>query len=152
MTTPRRDWHDKAGLLATPVLFVVWWSLLLAVALIDVGSYLVAASRAQGAADAAALAAVAADLADPAPPHVVARSVAGRNRARVESCTCRAGSGRVEVAVSVPVGGLFVARVVGAQRVTATAEAELVEGDDDPPPPMGPPRRSGPAVGADSAS
>lgn len=119
-------------MLATPVLFVVWCSLLVAVAVIDVGAYLVAASRAQGAADAAALAAVAADLAQPAPPHIVARSVAGRNRARVESCDCRAGQGHVEVEVSVPVGGLFIARV-GAQRVTATAEAELVEGERDGP-------------------
>ena len=125
MTRARLPAED--GLLATPVLFVVWAALLVAVAVIDVGAYLVAASRAQGAADAAALAAVAADLADPAPPHIVARSIAGRNRARVESCDCRAGRGRVEVEVSVPVGGLFIARVTGARRVTATAEAELVE-------------------------
>lgn len=128
MTGLSRRWRDECGLLATPVLFVVWCGLLVAVALIDVGAYLVAASRAQGAADAAALAAVAADLTQPAPPHIVARSVAGRNRARVERCDCRAGSGTAEVEVSVPVGGLFIARV-GAQRVTATAEAQLVEGE-----------------------
>lgn len=122
----RHRWREEDGLLATPVLFVVWAALLVAVAVIDVGAYLVAASRAQGAADAAALAAVAADLAQPAPPHIVARSVAGRNDARVESCDCRAGQDHVEVAVSVRVGGLFIARVTGVQRVTASAEAELV--------------------------
>lgn len=137
MTRAREAWHAESGLLATPVLLVVWCSLMIAVAVIDVGAYLVAASRAQGAADAAALAAVAADLADPAPPLTVARSVAGRNRARVESCSCQAGRGHVEVAVSVEVGGLFIARVTGAQRVTATAEAELVE--DTSPAPRAPP-------------
>jgi hypothetical protein len=134
VTAPREPVAGDSGLLATPVLFVVWCSLLVAIAVVDVGAYLVAASRAQGAADAAALAAVAADLAQPAPPHVVARSVAGRNRARVEACRCRAGDPRVEVEVSVPVGGLFVARVTGAQRVTATAEAELVDGTEPVPP------------------
>ncbi|WP_211262258.1 pilus assembly protein TadG-related protein [Nitriliruptor alkaliphilus] len=121
-----RRWQgDESGALATPVLLLVWCGLCLAIVVVDVGAYLVAASRAQGAADAAALAAVAADLAQPAPPHIVARSVAGRNRARVESCHCRAGSGRVEVEVSVPVGGVVISRV-GMQRVTASAEAELV--------------------------
>jgi Flp pilus assembly protein TadG len=124
-----RRWHDESGTLATPVLVLVWCGLCLAIALVDVGAYLVAASRAQGAADAAALAAVASDLAQPAPPHIVARSVAGRNRARVESCACRAGTGHVEVAVSVPVGGVIISRI-GMQRVTASAEARLV---DDPP-------------------
>ncbi len=120
-------WRDEDGLVATPALLLVWLGLLLGVAVVDVGSYLVAASRAQGAADAAALAAVAADLAAPAPPAIVARSVAGRGGAYVESCDCRAGSPQVEVTVSVPVGGLFIARVTGAQRVTATAAATLVD-------------------------
>jgi Flp pilus assembly protein TadG len=120
---------DDSGLLATPVLFVVWSALLIAVVVIDIGAYLVAASRAQGAADAAALAAVAADVVEPAPPHVVASSIAGRNRARVESCTCRAGTGHVVVTVSVEVGGLVIARLAGAQRIAATAEARLVDGD-----------------------
>lgn len=129
-----RRWRDdESGALATPVLVVVWCGLCLAIAVVDVGAYLVAASRAQGAADAAALAAVAADLAQPAPPHIVARSVAGRNRARVESCDCRAGSGRVEVEVSVPVGGLLISRV-GMQRVTASAEARLVDDPSTPAP------------------
>jgi hypothetical protein len=113
--------------MALPLLVLVWISILLTVALIDVGAYLVAASRAQGAADAAALAAVAADLVEPAPPIVVARSVAGRNGARVEACDCRAGGHQVTVTVSVPVGGLFIARHEGAQRVTASADAQLVD-------------------------
>jgi Flp pilus assembly protein TadG len=123
---------DEDGSLAMPLLVLVWVSFVLTVALVDVGAYLLAASRAQGAADAAALAAVAADLAAPAPAEVVARSVAGRNGARVEACDCRAGVERVAVTVSVPVGGLFIARHVGAERVTASAEALLVEAEGRP--------------------
>jgi hypothetical protein len=123
---PRDPWRDERGLLATPVLFVVWCGLLVAIAAIDVGAYLVAAARAQGAADAAALAVVGLDV-EPAgaPPLQVARAVSRRNRAEVESCDCRVGAGRAEVTVSVAVGGLFVPRVTGAQRVTATAAAQL---------------------------
>lgn len=122
----RRRWADERGLLATPVLFVVWCGLLVAIAVVDVGAYLVAAARAQGAADATALAVVGLEV-EPAvaPPAQMARWVAGRNRAELERCLCRIGSGRAEVAVSVPVDGLFVPRVTGAQRVTATAQAEL---------------------------
>jgi hypothetical protein len=119
---------DEDGLLATPVLFVVWCGLLVAIAVIDVGAYLVAAGRAQAAADAAALAAVSLDV-EPAstPPLQAARTVAHRNRGDLESCTCRLGSGRSEVQVSVAVHGLFIPRVTGAQRVTATARAELAD-------------------------
>ncbi len=116
----------EEGLLATPVLFVLWAGLLVAIAVVDVGAYLVAAARAQGAADAVALAAVGLEV-EPAlaPPLQVARAVARRNRAEVESCDCRVGAGRVEVEVSVAVDGLFIPRVTGAQRVTASARAEL---------------------------
>lgn len=128
---------NEDGSLAMPLLVVVWVAFGLTVALIDIGAYLVAASRAQGSADAAALAAIAADLAAPAPATIVARSVAGRDGARVEACDCRAGAARVEVTVSVPVGGLFIARIGGAQRVTATAEAQLVEDPGSPVPHRG---------------
>jgi hypothetical protein len=125
---PTRDRRAEDGSLATPFLLVLLTSILLVTALVDAGAYLAAAARAQGAADAAALAAAAADQVQPAPAHIVARSIAGRNGARVESCSCRAGSPRIEVEVSVPVGGLAVARLFGAARVAASAEAQLVDG------------------------
>jgi hypothetical protein len=132
-------------MLATPVLFVVWSGLLVAIAVIDVGAYLVAAGRAQAAADAAALAAVSLDV-EPAttPPVLAARTVAQRNRGELESCTCRLGSGRAEVRVSVAVHGLFIPRVTGAQRVTATARAELAAAAPIRGPPT--PGGSGPPV------
>lgn len=122
----RREGAAEEGSLATPFLVVLLTSVLLVTALVDAGAYLAAAARAQGSADAAALAAASADVVQPAPAHVVARSVAGRDGARVEACTCHAGRPRVEVTVSVPVGGLVVARTFGAARVTASAEAQLV--------------------------
>jgi uncharacterized membrane protein len=120
------------GSVALPLVAVLWLALLLAIVFVDIAAYLLAASRAQGAADAAALAAAAADLVEPAPPVIVARSVAGRNGARVDACDCRAGGEQVAVTVSVPVGGLFLARHVGAERVTASAEALLVEDEAAP--------------------
>lgn len=124
------------GLVATPTLLVLWVGLLLTIVVIDVGGYLVAATRAQAAADAAALAAVSADL-ERAPPRDAAASVAARNGARLERCGCRAGAGRAEVEASVPVPGLFVARVTGMQRVTAVAAARL-EGPSVPSAPAAP--------------
>jgi Flp pilus assembly protein TadG len=124
---PTGERRAEDGSLATPFLLVLLTSILLVTALVDAGAYLAAAARAQGAADAAALAAAAAEQIQPAPAHIVARSVAGRNGARVESCSCRAGTPRVEVEVSVPVGGLAVARLFGATRVAASAEALLVD-------------------------
>jgi hypothetical protein len=110
---------------ATPVLLLLWWGLLLGVASIDVGGYLVAAARAQHAADAAALAAVGVTGDGPGPVPA-ARTIAERNDGRLERCDCTAGRTPVSVAVSVPVPGIFVPRVAGAQRVTATADATLV--------------------------
>lgn len=112
---------DQRGFVAPPAILLVWVGLLLAITVVDVGGYLVAAGRAQSAADAAALAAVAADLSgdDPA---TAARMVAEANDARLEDCAC--GSRRARVAVSVEVPGGFVPRLVGARRVRAEAEAE----------------------------
>jgi hypothetical protein len=134
-TCPADPPRAEEGSLATPFLLLLLSAILLTTAIIDAGAYLAAAARAQGAADAAALAATAADVVQPAPAHIVARSVAGRNGARVEDCTCHAGRPLVEVTVSVPVGGLVVARTFGAARVTASAEAQLVHGPDAGRPP-----------------
>jgi hypothetical protein len=127
-------------MLATPVLYLVWVGLLLGIAVIDVGAYLVAAAHAQGAADAAALAAVGVEV-EPGPvaPHQAAETTASRNDAELEACTCRSGGARAEVEVSVDVPGLLVPQIAGMQRVTAAAEAELAEPDGVPPdgaPPM----------------
>lgn len=133
MTRAPRPWRSEDGLLATPVLFVIWCGLLVAIAVIDVGAYLVAATRAQSAADASALAAVGLDLErGSVAPLQAARTVAVRNGGEIEACVCRIGSGRAEVTVSVPVHGLFVPRVTGARRVTATADAALAEAESWP--------------------
>ena len=114
-----------------PSVLTVWAGLLLAIALIDVAAYLTAAGRAQGAADAAALAALAEeDVTRPGRP--AAARVAGLNGARLEDCACAPGQERASVRASVPVDGLFIPRVVGRQRVTATADAQLA------PAPAGP--------------
>jgi hypothetical protein len=132
---------------ATPVLLLLWWGLLLGVASVDVGGYLVAAARAQHAADAAALAAVGAAGGGPGSAST-ARTIAERNDGRLERCDCAAGRTPVRVVVSVAVPGIFIPRVAGAQRVTARAEATLVhdarhDHDHDPTPrhlPWPPPR------------
>lgn len=111
---------------ATPQPLLWWTAILLAVVAIDVTAYLAAAGRAQGAADAAALAAVVAqDVATPTPARTAADGVAAANGGRLEDCRCRHGTGRAVVVVSVEVPGLVVPRLVGAGRVTASAEAQL---------------------------
>jgi hypothetical protein len=105
-----------------PLLVVVLWvSTLLGIALVDVGAYLVAAARAQAAADAVALAAVAPG----ARPDREARRIADVASARLEACRCRTADGFVSVEVSVAVPGL-VLPTLGASRVTARADAALV--------------------------
>jgi Flp pilus assembly protein TadG len=139
----------EAGVVATPALLLLWVGLLLGVVLVDVGSYLLAATRAQGAADAAALAAVSVDVdGGIAPPLQAARAVTGRNGAELERCDCRAGRAGAEVAVSVEVGGLFIARVTGMQRVEATATAELTDPDLSTDPPAGGPTHPAPDLHA----
>jgi secretion/DNA translocation related TadE-like protein len=119
--------EDGCGLLWFHA-FLVWVLLMLTIVLIDVGGYLVAAARAQNAADAAALAAVSTDVTlrpGNEPPREAARRVADAAGAALERCDCRSGAQRASVAVSVPVSGLVIPRI-GMQRVTAVAQAHLV--------------------------
>lgn len=110
---------------ATLVLpMLVWLATLVALFAIDLGAYLVAASRAQALADSAVLAAVATgvDGSGRSPSAAAARVVAAGG-GRLERCDC--GNGRSGVVVSVPVPGLIVPRL-GAGRVSARSEARLV--------------------------
>lgn len=111
--------------MATPQPLLWWLAVLVAVAAIDVGAYLAAAGRAQGAADAAALAAVATeDVVRPGGP--AAHAVAEANGARLDTCTCLPAAGRAQVTVSVEVPGVVVPHLVGDRRITASAAAQLV--------------------------
>lgn len=118
----RRD-EDGAATVVLPML--VWLGTLVALFAIDLGAYLVAASRAQALADATVLAAVGvgADGVAGSPASAAAR-VAGAGGGRLERCGCR-GGGSADVVVSVPVPGLIVPSL-GAGRVSARAEARLV--------------------------
>lgn len=147
-------WRGEDGFLLTAAPAAMMVAIVLTVALVDIGSYLVAAARAQGLADAAALAAVSVEVdRGTVPPRQVAAALVRRGAGELEACDCRAGSGRVEVAVSVPVDGILVPRLV-VQRVTADAAAELTpdpararsRGAPRPPAP-GPPAPGPPAPG-----
>lgn len=119
------------GTATVVVPFVLWIATLVAIVTIDVGAYLVAASRAQALADAAALAAVSADVVGSrggAPP-AEARRISVVGGGRLERCDCRRGSERATVAVSVPVPGLIIPSL-GASRVTAEASAVLAPPED----------------------
>lgn len=110
-----------AGLAVTGVALVL---------VLDLTAYVVAAGRAQAAADAAALAAVAAadpraGLPAPTTPEVAAARVADASGAELRRCDCRPGTGPVEVVVGVPVRAVAVTRFAG-RTVTATARARLV--------------------------
>lgn len=126
--------RDQDGMVATPVLFVLWTGLLLAIVLVDVGAYLAAAGRAQAAADGAALAAIVPDRPAASSGQAAAWAVARRNGAHLDACRCPPGSGWASVEVSVEVGGLVVPRTLGMQRVTATADARLTDADGGPSP------------------
>jgi secretion/DNA translocation related TadE-like protein len=93
-----------------------------AMGLADVARTLVAASRAQTAADAAALAATQ-TLAFPSGDAAadVARAFAERNGASLVSCTCDLPALEATVAVEVPVGNLLLSS--DARTVTARARA-----------------------------
>ena len=108
-----------AGLAVTVVMLVL---------IVDLAAYLVAASRAQAAADAAALAAV--TVSDPrgrspGDPVAVARQVARANGATLVSCRCAHGETHVVVTVRASVHAIAATRF-GHRAVHATAEAELV--------------------------
>ncbi len=109
-------------MLVLPML--LWVATLSLIAIIDLGAYVVAAARAQQAADAAALAAVSAHIEGSAGRGVdEARRIAAAADARIELCECTRLP--VTVEVSVAVGGLFLP-TVGAGRVSATAQADEV--------------------------
>jgi len=93
----------------------------------DLGSMLLARSRAQAAADAAALAAVVAQtavLGQQADPTERARETAAANAARLDRCTCEPGTVFAEVEVSIAPRLAFVRSWFG-RRARATARAEI---------------------------
>lgn len=106
-------------------------AVMVAIAVLDVTGYLVAASAAQTAADGAALAAVSALAGEQGVQAVAAgvgsgeaaaREVAEASGARLEGCDCRGLP--VTVVTSLPVRGLVLPTVAG-RRVHATARADL---------------------------
>lgn len=115
----------EAGVATVVLPMLVWLATLVAIAAIDLGGYLVAASRAQALADAAALAA--ATAADPASVggsgERRATAVVAAGGGRLDACACGAGP-EVVVTVSVAVPGLIVPGL-GARRVAARASADL---------------------------
>lgn len=119
---PRR-WRrsDEAGVATLLLPLLVWMTTVAAIVIVDVGAYLVAASRAQHLADAAALAAVSGDVRG---PRGAAARVAAAGAGSLESCDCIAGR-PVEVVVSVEVPGLVIPSL-GAGRVAASARAGVV--------------------------
>lgn len=112
-----------AGARARPtrVAAAVGMALIVAMGTADVGRALVARSRSEAVADLAALAA-AQELAMPSDidPATVAADFASRNRARLVSCECTAGTSEVIVRVAVTVDGFLLPipgrEVVGAAR------------------------------------
>jgi secretion/DNA translocation related TadE-like protein len=107
-------------------------ALVLAVGTADLARVLVAAARAQTAADLAALAA-ARELALPgeAEPAAVAAAYAARNGAVLVSCRCDPGTFEAVVAVRLPVGPLLL--FDDARSVETSARAVVVLPDASPP-------------------
>lgn len=124
MVTTRTTDDAEAGTATLVLPMLVWLATLVALFAIDLGAYLVAASRAQALADAAVLAAVGAGVEGSGrSPSASAARVVAAGGGRLERCDCGgSGSG---VVVSVPVPGLIVPRL-GAGRVSARSEARLV--------------------------
>lgn len=118
-------WLDEAATASLTLPIMLWIATLAAIAIIDIGAYLVAASQAQTLADHAALAAVSA-TATPAPATPVAEAdrVVQRGGGWLETCDCRPDEEEVSVSVSVPVQGLIIP-TLGATRVKAHASAVL---------------------------
>lgn len=125
---------DGTASLVLPMM--LWVATLVGIAIIDIGAYLVAASRAQALADGAALAAVSADAPTVSGqiPSTQAERVAHAGDGQLVECRCLAGRERATVTVSVPVPGL-VLPTLGASRVAADASAVLAPPDDLPPGP-----------------
>ena len=122
--------RDETGIATIVLPMVLWVATLVAVVIIDIGAYLVAASRAQALADAAALAAVSADVGTFTThmPREEAARVVHAGDGALEACVCVPRREHASVEVSVPVPGLVIP-TLGASRVTASAEAILA-----PPP------------------
>ncbi|TVR37321.1 MAG: hypothetical protein EA388_01875 [Nitriliruptor sp.] len=115
---------------------VLWVATLVAIVIIDIGAYLVAAARAQSLADAAALAAVSADAPTSTGqiPYTEAERVTRAGDGQLVECRCLPGRERATVTVSVPVPGLVIP-TLGASRVTAEAAAVLAPPDELAPGP-----------------
>jgi secretion/DNA translocation related TadE-like protein len=100
-------------------------TMVLALGATDLAGVLIAASRAQTAADAGALAA-AQSIAFPggAEPGAIAADLAARNGGRLRSCACEPGTLEARVEVEVPVGRLFLSPddLVVAARARAVVE------------------------------
>lgn len=152
---PRDQWGSAVATVAVGLGAAVVALLLV----VDLAAYLVAAARAQGAADGAALAAV--SVSDPrarggpgprgdgrpaergrwtgstGSPRTVARAVAEAAGASLVSCACRPGAREVTVTVEVDVHTVAVGRVA-ARRVRATARARLVPAASGRSPSAGP--------------
>ncbi|MEX2328189.1 MAG: Rv3654c family TadE-like protein [Nitriliruptoraceae bacterium] len=118
---------DEAGTASLLMPGVLWITIVIAIVLIDVGGYLVAAARAQTLADSAALAAASASHpSERTDPTRAARQVVETGGGRMESCRCRRRMPGVTVEVSVEVPGVMVP-ALGATRVRATASAVLTQ-------------------------
>ncbi len=101
---------------------------LLALVALDLGAYVLAAARAQTAADAVALATI--QVADTrgggtGTPTGEAERIAAANGVRLDACACPPGATEVTVQVSAPVRAIAATRF-GPRRVTAVATSRLV--------------------------
>jgi secretion/DNA translocation related TadE-like protein len=100
--------RSEQGSVSVVVAAAVGMALVVTMGAADVGRALIARSRAEAVADLAALAA-AQELALPSgtEPGVFAADYAGRNGARLESCSCAEGTSEATVRVAVPVRGFL---------------------------------------------
>ena len=121
-----RTWYDESATAGLMLPIMLWVATLAAIAIVDIGAYLVAAGKAQTLADHAALAAISADVttSSRASPVAEADRVVQRGGGWLETCDCRSGDEHVSVSVSVPVQGLVIP-TLGATRVKADASAIL---------------------------
>lgn len=115
---------DDGGVALLPLL--LWALVLVTVAGLDLGAYLVARSQAGTAADAAALAAVSTDASLAAgSPRGAAEEVTAAQSAQLESCACAPGQGAARVRVAVETFGVVLPRL-GLDRAVVESEAVLV--------------------------
>lgn len=121
----RRTQDGEAGSVSVVVAAILLVTMVLALGAVDLARVLVAASRAQTAADAGALAA-AQSLAFPGgvEPAAAAVDLVVRNGGVVRSCGCEPGTFEARVEVEVPVGRLFLSSddLVVAARARAVVD------------------------------